>query len=160
LGAFNLADVIILRKGDLTKAEDLARESLRIRSLIYSSDHFNIGNCCGQLARILRQQGHFGDETRGFYERALAIAIENEGIDGRNVAPSSVNIASFFYECAMVQSSSVLKRKQQLLGKSHYENGYRIYSKLYGANHPDTKLIASQMADASRAVSVLTACRT
>eukprot|EP00596_Hydrurales_sp_CCMP1899_P005726 CAMPEP_0119052570 /NCGR_PEP_ID=MMETSP1177-20130426/73828_1 /TAXON_ID=2985 /ORGANISM="Ochromonas sp, Strain CCMP1899" /LENGTH=425 /DNA_ID=CAMNT_0007032189 /DNA_START=251 /DNA_END=1528 /DNA_ORIENTATION=- len=146
LGAFNLADLMLLRKGDLTKAEGLARECLRIRSLVYGSNHFNIGNACGLLARVLRQQGHFGDETRGFYERALAITQGNEGADGVNVGSISTNIGSFFYESARVQTATDLKREQQMLGKFHYENGYRIYLKLYGANHPDTKLIASQMA--------------
>lgn len=131
------------------RAESLAREAFRIRKLINSSDHYNIGNCCGQLARILRQQGHYGDETRGFYERALAIAIGNEGIDGQNVGASSMNIGTFFYESAKVQSATDVKKKLRLLGKSHHENGHRIYVKLFGANHPETKRCASQMANAS-----------
>jgi tetratricopeptide (TPR) repeat protein len=38
-GAFNLADVFYRQKGDYTKAEEFARESLRIRSLIFDSNH-------------------------------------------------------------------------------------------------------------------------
>jgi hypothetical protein len=37
-GAYNLANVILQQKGNLIKAEELARESLRIRSLIDDSD--------------------------------------------------------------------------------------------------------------------------
>jgi hypothetical protein len=55
MGAYNLALVIYRQKGDLikVKAEDLARESLRIRTLLYGSDHHKVGNCCELLAYIL-----------------------------------------------------------------------------------------------------------
>jgi hypothetical protein len=45
-GAYNLADVIYKQKGDLIKAEELIRESLRIGSLIYDSNHQRVGRSC------------------------------------------------------------------------------------------------------------------
>jgi hypothetical protein len=42
-GASNLADVILQQNGDLIKAEELAREALRIRSLINDSNHQSVG---------------------------------------------------------------------------------------------------------------------
>jgi hypothetical protein len=57
----NLADVIFQQDRDL--AEELARESLRIRTLIYGSNHQNVGQCSILLALILRAQGKLGDET-------------------------------------------------------------------------------------------------
>jgi hypothetical protein len=42
-GAFNLAGVIYQQQGNLVKAEELAREALRIRELVYPSHHHHIG---------------------------------------------------------------------------------------------------------------------
>jgi hypothetical protein len=56
-GAYNLANVIYEQKGDLMKAEELARESLRITSLINDSNHQSVGSICNLLANILRIQG-------------------------------------------------------------------------------------------------------
>jgi hypothetical protein len=78
-GALNLADVIYRQGGDLMKAEELARESLRIVSLLNDNNHHSIGKACGLLANIL--QGQLGDETRGLCERYLAISIRYGGPD-------------------------------------------------------------------------------
>jgi G3E family GTPase len=43
MGSYTLANVIYLQKGDLLKAEKLAREALRIRFLVYSRDDHRIG---------------------------------------------------------------------------------------------------------------------
>ena len=86
MGAYNLALVIYRQKGDSIKAEELARESLRIRSLINDCNHHRVGRTCNFLASILMAQGQLGDETRGLYERFLSISIRNEGPDGPNTA--------------------------------------------------------------------------
>jgi hypothetical protein len=57
-GAYNLANVIYRQEGDLIKAEMLARESLRIRTLIYGSDHGIVQISCYLLANILSAQGN------------------------------------------------------------------------------------------------------
>jgi hypothetical protein len=54
-GAFNLADVIYKQKGDVIKAEGLARESLRITQ-IGSSDCNEVAICCDLLANISTAQ--------------------------------------------------------------------------------------------------------
>lgn len=68
-GAYNLADIIRLQKGDLIKAEKIARESLRIREALrikLSEPHLvrmhryadhKVGISKDLLARILRDQG-------------------------------------------------------------------------------------------------------
>jgi hypothetical protein len=55
-GAFNLADVIYRQEGDLIKAEEVARGSLRITSLINDSNQQDVGRTCNLLASILRGQ--------------------------------------------------------------------------------------------------------
>jgi hypothetical protein len=63
-GAYNFADLLRLQKGDLIKAERLARESLCIREALHidmePSDphHFNFGRSKDLLARILKDQGN------------------------------------------------------------------------------------------------------
>jgi hypothetical protein len=76
--------MIYQQKGDKIKAEELARESLRIRILMYGINHDSVGLSCGLLGQILMAQGNLGDVTRGFYERYLAIAIRNQEPYGFN----------------------------------------------------------------------------
>jgi tetratricopeptide (TPR) repeat protein len=77
VGAYDLGNVIYQQMGDLPKAEKLIREALRIKMLIFGSNHHNIGPCCNLLANILLEQLKFGDETRILFERALAISIRH-----------------------------------------------------------------------------------
>jgi tetratricopeptide (TPR) repeat protein len=142
-GSHNLANVILLQDGDLLKAEKLTREALRIRSLIYNSDDLSIGRSCNLLARILRSQGKFEDETQGLFERSLAIYIRMEGPDGANTAVVNINIGRYYYELAQRQPTVDTKRKYFLVSKSHIEEGFRIQTKIYGPTHPITVEAAS-----------------
>jgi tetratricopeptide (TPR) repeat protein len=101
MGSYNLADVIYRQDGDLLKAEELAREALRIRSLIHSSNDHQIGASCHCLATILESQGRqLEDETKRLFERSLAIYIMIEGPDGLNTANSKLCFGSYYYELA------------------------------------------------------------
>jgi tetratricopeptide (TPR) repeat protein len=143
-GSHNLANVILRQKGDLLKAEMLAREALRIRSLIYSSGNdYKIGTSCDLLARILQSQGKFEDETKRLFERSLSICIRNEGPYGSNTAVMSVNIGLYYYQLAKGQPTVDTKRKYFLVSKSHIEEGFRIRTKIYGPTHPRTVHTAS-----------------
>jgi hypothetical protein len=102
LGAYNLADMIYRQKGDWIKAEELARESLRIISLIDYCNQYSVGRTCFLLSNILRGQGELGDETRGLYERCLSIFISVEGPDGPNTASGNFNFGLFYWQLAGV----------------------------------------------------------
>jgi tetratricopeptide (TPR) repeat protein len=144
-GAYNLANVIYQQKGDLIKAEELARESLRIRTLIYDSNHSTVDLSCGLLASILSVQGKLGDETRGLYERSLAISIRNEGPDGFNAATGNYNIGEYYQELAIKQSTVDAMRTHLTIAKSHFVEAQRISSKIYGPTHPNTVDAASRL---------------
>lgn len=74
-GYYNLADVIAKQKGDFVKGKMLERESLRIRTQLYSNEDIS---SIRLLASILFLQGKLGDETKELYERLLAIIIKQE----------------------------------------------------------------------------------
>jgi hypothetical protein len=131
------------------KAEELARESLRITSLINDSNHHRVGMTCSLLASILSGQGQLGDETRGLYERCLAISIRNEGPDGSNTASVNLNLGNFYCRLAEVQTTVDLEQKQLLLAKFYSEESHRISLKIYGPTHPETVKPASQLAAVS-----------
>jgi hypothetical protein len=76
-GAYNLALVIYKQKGDLIKAEMLARESFRIMTLKFGSDNHIFGATCDLLARILQAQGKIGDERLELFQRVLAVPLRN-----------------------------------------------------------------------------------
>jgi hypothetical protein len=152
-GAYNLANVIFRQDGDLIKAEELARESLRIVSLADDSNHDRVGKACHLLADILMGQDQLGDETRGLHERCLAISIRNEGLDGSNTASGNFNLGLYYCQLAGVQTTVDLKQKQLLLGKAYYEESYRISLKIYGSTHTETVAAASQLADVSSELS-------
>jgi hypothetical protein len=154
-GAFNLANVIFKQEGDLMKAEMLARESLRIRTLIYGRDHNLVEMSCNLLANILRSQGNLGDETRGLYEHSLVLSIRNHGPDGLNTAIRNKNLGYFYSMLAGKQPTVDAKRTQQLLSKSCYENALRIYSKIYSPTHSDTVNTSSLLTAVLRELSQL-----
>jgi tetratricopeptide (TPR) repeat protein len=146
-GAYNLANVIYRQDGDLMKAEELARESLRIRTLINASNYSIVVLSCDILASILSAQGKLGDETRGLYERSLAISIRNEGRDGLNAATGNFNIGVFYEKLAVQQSTVDATQMYLILAKSHFIEAQRIYSKIYGPIHPNTVDAASRLTD-------------
>jgi hypothetical protein len=155
MGSHNLANVIHRQDGDLLKAEELAREALRIRSLKHNSDDDRIGASCNLLARILQSQGKFEDETKGLFERSLAIFIRREGPDGINNAISNINSGNYYYELARRQPTVDTKRKYFLISKLHIEEGFRIRTKILGPTHPNTVQAASILSDVISALSRL-----
>ena len=110
---------------------------------MHGSNHSGINTSCDLLARILLSQGKFGDETRGLYERCLAISIRNEGPDGFNTATGNFNIGGFYYRLTSIQPTDDLKRKQLLLAKSHFVEALRIQSRILGPTHPGTIKVSS-----------------
>jgi hypothetical protein len=151
--ASTLADLIYKRKGDLIKAEELARESLRIRSLIFDSNDQIVGMSCDLVANILKKHSKLGDETRGLFERSLAISTRNEGSDGSYTAAANSNLGLFHYQLALEQATDALKQTQLLLAKSHHEEALRIFSKIHGPTHPDTVVTVSNLADVTSVLS-------
>jgi tetratricopeptide (TPR) repeat protein len=144
-GTYNLANVIFKQNGDLIKAEELARESLRIRILINDRSNNRVELSCNLLARILSEQGNLGDETRGLYERSLAISIRKEGPDGLNAASGNFNIGLFYEQLASKQSTADAMRTHLPIAKSHYIEAQRIYSKVHGPTHPNSVHNASRL---------------
>jgi tetratricopeptide (TPR) repeat protein len=131
-GANNLADVILRQDdGDLIKAEKLGRESLHIRTQLYGSDHGRVGLSIMLLARILKKQGKFRDETKELFERSLSIYTRDEGPNGMNTATATVNIGQFHHGLAMTQSMVSTKRIQLLLAKSYFEEATRMETKIH-----------------------------
>jgi hypothetical protein len=154
-GAYNLANVIRRQhNGDLIKAENLARECLRIRTRLYGPDHDRIGMICLILTKILQKQGKFGDETKELLERSLATSIFNEGPDGMNTSISKMAIGQFHFSLAMIQSMISIKRTHLLLAKSYYDEAVRIETKIHIPTHPNrvaaTSLLSEVMSELSR----------
>jgi hypothetical protein len=145
-GAYNLSIVIHRQNGDLKKAEELARESLRIGTLIYGGNHTNVGLSCDLLANILREQMKLGDETKVLYARYIAISIRNDGSDGANTATGNFNIANFYRVLALIQPTVDSKQAKLILAKSHFVESLRIYTKIYGSTHPKSLDAASALA--------------
>jgi hypothetical protein len=145
VGAHNLANVIYRLEGDLIKAEELARESLRIRTLLYGSDFIAVEMSSNLLAHILEAQGKLGDETRGLYERCLAISIRNFGSDVSNTAIANGNLGAFYAGIALKKITIDSIRPQLLLAKPYCEEALRIYSKIDGPTHPNTVQASSRL---------------
>jgi tetratricopeptide (TPR) repeat protein len=155
-GAYNLADVIHRQDdGDLIKAEKLARESLRIRTRLYSSNDHLIGTSCMLLGRILMAQGKFGDETKELLKRSLDIDVMNEGLDGLNTAVGNISIGRFYYKLAMIQSVISIKRTHLLLAKSYAEEATRIETKIHNPSHSNYVSAASLLSDILRELSII-----
>jgi tetratricopeptide (TPR) repeat protein len=137
-GAHNLADVIYRQRGDLARAEELARKALRIRTLISGNNQNNVAVSCLVLANILMVQGKLGDETRILFERTLNTFVREGGLGGINTAIGNMSIAVYYQHLAEVQTSVESKRTQLLLAKSYFEEAMQIQSSRYGPTHPET----------------------
>jgi hypothetical protein len=134
--AYNLALVILQQGGSnkLQKAEELARESLRIRTNLFGSNHhrdYKVAESSMLLAEALKQQGKGANETNELFKRSLTIWIRHEGPDGRNVASANITIGRFLLEDATNQPFEALK-ELMLLAKSHFEEALRIELKVHG----------------------------
>jgi tetratricopeptide (TPR) repeat protein len=148
-GAYDLSDVIFQQDdGDLIKAEGLARESLRIRTQLHCSP--GLGLSCLLLARLLKKQDKFGDETKDLFERSLAIFIRIEGPNGINTAVANIAIGRFHYLFAMIKCTSSTKRTQLQLAKSYSKEAIRIESMIHNPTHPNSVAAASLLSDLLR----------
>jgi tetratricopeptide (TPR) repeat protein len=149
-GAYNLAKVLLKQKGDIVKAEELARENLRIRILLYGRDHHRVAHSCDLLSIILITQNKLGAETRETLERSLAIYLRYEGPDGLNTAVGNFNLGEYYCRLASKMQTQI---DLLLLGNSYLKECLRIYSKIHGPTHPETVSVRSQLAIISREIS-------
>jgi hypothetical protein len=94
-------------------------------------------------------QCKLGDETRGLFERFLAISIRDSGPDGRNTAIGNYNLYKFYRRLADEQLTVDSWRTHILLAKSYIVTALQIYTKIYGPTHPDTLNAASILAAVS-----------
>jgi tetratricopeptide (TPR) repeat protein len=152
-GYHDLGNVIFQQKGDLVKAEKLVRESLRIRTRLYGGDHRKVGMSTGLLASILLAQGKLGIETKELYERTLVIDIKNFGSDGFNAAVSNSNLGSLYYQQAEANQSAGIRKEHLLLSVSKLNEALRIYTKIFGPDHPYTMNASSQLSIVTRELS-------
>jgi tetratricopeptide (TPR) repeat protein len=144
-GYYDLGHVIFQQKGDLVKAEKLVRESLRIRSRLHGGDHADVGVSSSLLAHILQAQGKLGIETKELYERSLAISVNNFGSDGFNTAASNGNLGTFYHRQAEESQSAGIKKEHLSQSVFKFKEVLRIYTKIFGPDHPDTVKASSQL---------------
>jgi tetratricopeptide (TPR) repeat protein len=149
-GYYDLGLVINQQKGDHVKAEKLVRESLRIRSRLHDAHHQYLGVSIGLLACILQSQGNLGSETKELHERALAIDLKNYGSEGVNTAISTFNMGDFYYLRAYESQTT---ETHLLLAETMYKESLRIYTKIYGPDHPETVKTSSRLNFTSRRLS-------
>jgi tetratricopeptide (TPR) repeat protein len=152
-GYYDLGRVILEQKGDLVKAEKLVRESLRIRTRLYGGDHGQVGMSSGLLANVLRAQGKLRIETKELYERTLVIDIKNYGSEGLNTAASNSNLGSLYYQQAEANQSAGIRKEHLLLSVSKLNEALRIYTKIFGPDHPYTMNASSQLSIVTRELS-------
>jgi tetratricopeptide (TPR) repeat protein len=152
-GYYDLGNVICQQKGDLVKAEKLVRESLRIRSRLCDAHHQLLGMSSGLLASILQYQGNLGSETQELYERSLAIDIRNFGSEGVDIAASNFDMGVFYHLQAEEGQTTETRKEYLLLSESKYTESLRLYTKIYGPDHPQTLVNSSQLSIVSRKLS-------
>lgn len=137
-GSHILADVIFRKDGDFIKAEELAREALRIRCKLYGLVSTFVGSTCLLLAQILQSQNKVGDETKELFKSSLAISASIEGPNGESSAVGHTIVGLFHKQLADMQSSKSKKRAQLVQAKVHFEEATRIYSLIYGPSGTHT----------------------
>jgi hypothetical protein len=152
-GYYNLANVINQQKGDLVKAEMLARESLRILIQLFDNNHPHVGISNGLLGNILQSQGNLGNETKELFERSLAINIKSDGPDGLNTAVANDNFGNFYEKKAESQQTAEIQKEYLHLSQSKYKEALRIYATTLGPDNPKTVQASSLLSSISRKLS-------
>jgi tetratricopeptide (TPR) repeat protein len=145
-GSHNLANVMLKQDGDLPRAEELAREALRIRDKVHSSSHGIVGESCLFLARILYNQKKMGDETGNLFKRAIAIFVHNEGPDGVRTAVGNSEYAHFYHLLARERCTGGTRRAHLLKAIFFGEEAIRIFSKIFGPTEANTLGLKSNLA--------------
>lgn len=141
--SYNFAKVI-LEEGsdDLLKAEELARESLRIRTKLFGSNHqrgYKLAESSMLLGSVLQKQDKNGNEIKELLKRSLSIWIRHEGPDGINVATANITIGRYFLEDAQKQPFEAIK-EHLLIAKSYFDEGLRIETKIYGPDSYNARM--------------------
>jgi tetratricopeptide (TPR) repeat protein len=152
-GYYDLGHVIYQQKGDLVKAEKLARESLRIRTRLYGGDHALVGVSASLLAHILLAEDKLGIETKELHERCLAINIKNFGSEVFNTAASNINLGNFYHLQAEASLSTGIRKELLSLSFSKLKEALRIFTKIFGPDHPNTVRTSSQLSIVSHKLS-------
>jgi hypothetical protein len=151
VGASNLAGVLLQQDGDFVKAEVLAREALRIRTLIYVEDDHHMSSTCNFLARVLLAQNKYGDETRELLKRSLAVDIKHEGSNSVDTAAGHKNLGQFYQDLSKMDQPTVeLIRMYLQLARTHFEEALRICTKIFGSSDLKTLQVDKKLADLSR----------
>jgi tetratricopeptide (TPR) repeat protein len=152
-GYYDLGLVISQQMEDYMKAEKLVRESLRIRSRLYDAHHLLVGINISVLASILQAQGNLGSETQELHERALVIYIRNCGSESFNTAVSNFNFGNFYLLRAAESQTAETKKDNLQLSESKHKESLRIYTSVFGPDHPKTIGVSSQLSIISRKLS-------
>lgn len=154
-GAFNLADVYLHqrsnpnRDGDLIKAENLAREALRIRTRLHGLHHHNVGQSDLLLARILTEQKKYGGETKELFKRSLAIFRSEGGPDDLNFAATNASAGMYHFKLAVEDYDFDKVQTQLLLAESYFKVASRIETKMRGPTHKNAVFDANFLAEIS-----------
>jgi hypothetical protein len=151
-GYYDLAKVITEQRGDLVKAEKLARESFRIRVLINSNSPL-VGNTADVLASILRVQGKLGSETKKLLEQSLTNSIRNYGPDGTNTAIDHINFSHFYRELADKQQTVSTRKERLRPAEIKIKEALHICKKIYGPDNPKTLRYSSELSTTRRLLS-------
>jgi hypothetical protein len=152
-GYHDLGRVILRQKGDLLKAEMLVRESLRIRNLLHVADYVSVGHSVDLLAGILQDQGNVGSETQELHERSLDINIKHFGSEGLNTATSYYNLGNLHYYRAKESQDSESQEEHLRLSKPKYKEAVRMYTTIYGPDHPRTIDASTHLSNVTRMLS-------
>jgi tetratricopeptide (TPR) repeat protein len=129
-GAYNFADVIFRQKGNLVRAGELARESLRIRTLLYGNTSNCVGLSCNLLAKILGAQNKL-KESIELFERALSVFVKFEGKNSPQYAAGKYNLGNLRQKYAEIQPTADLKRQELQLSDSNFKVYIYMYMTVY-----------------------------
>lgn len=142
-----------LEKEDLVNAENLTRESLRIRTKLFGNLHLE-GYSGSLLASILLKQGKLGYETKELLEKSLALDIKNCGPEGSNTAQAFWSLGDYYYLLAEKEQTDEAQKEHLRLSKVKYEEALRIYTKIKGSGNSDSMQLLSILASVSRKLEV------
>jgi hypothetical protein len=98
-------------------------------------------------------QKNFGNETTELFERSLVIDTKNYGPDGSETATANFNMGTFYYQLAEEQQDHQRKIEYLRLSETKHKESFRINSKIFGLDNPQTIESASTISMISNMLS-------
>ncbi len=117
--ALNNVGILFFQLDNYSKAEDLYRESLKLKTLLSNTEDVDSTKVMSNLATLLSRRGYY-EEARSLYQKVVDVRTRKYGSGHPAVATSLRSLGSLYYTLGQHKEASTLFENQRLIGDIEY----------------------------------------